>query len=802
MKYRWRELEVLTMQTISNIITFIQFATMPIAFINSLDQSNKSDFKKILSEKFESIINVFLSPFDFIREYNQIISPIRASLSITIVVIIISFLYCIFFLPSWHFFIFFLDLFITYIFVFVIVLNSEEYIEKKNAIIIIIFGILYFVCRILFLFLPIIRSKSFRWHIKIARLITAIFLSRLKKDKNEEELNLYTKKIEDEIDKHDFTIQFDEKHFSYKKRIIDIIIIFIIFLIFIVFIIVGWKKILSNRFKEQQLNDIVIVCNHITYALFIGVCIRLVINIIWLIQIKYKKIFPIFSLLKDFAYSGMHFLAGVITFPEVKNMAKALPLKIFYCDKYSYYDSRSNTNTILQFFMKRNKPLCVNCSQTSANFISPCNKICFFDPSKNEYLYYRVLESSNEISLYELTDSYLTPIQMQNMFYFLFFFSLFGLIYSIIIKVISNLPAPTKNIECKYQTLINSIDSKTLSMFRSHRYKSSLYFIGFLQIKLFITGLCSGSIINNLHHFIPFIYSATSFIIAISEIFIMPHITVLHTIVNFASYNVSGIISLLIGLHVTKIIELPSFSGNIFTVIIIVTPIITTLITPFFAKKDPLLVPTEFKLLKIQKWDKKINEILKFRRERSNALTKKREEQNQNENLTDDDFDKDEILFEDEPSISFSYFHNLQSNENREHDFLVGQFDLFKLSPILVQENINCILYDKEGNVDQKYSSFKQEIKSIWSKIDVIEDDFMLATNEMLKSSKKLIECICHNNIKRLFNFAFIISSILLGWCLSSGVIRWNKINGPHASDYYLRCNMFPNGTYPLFGTY
>ena len=52
--------------------------------------------------------------------------------------------------------------------------------------------------------------------------------------------------------------------------------------------------------------------------------------------------------------------------------------------------------------------------------------------------------------------------------------------------VIVVLPAPTKNIECKFQTLINTLDSPALNTFRSYRYSNALYSFLFKEVKLFV----------------------------------------------------------------------------------------------------------------------------------------------------------------------------------------------------------------------------------------------------------------------------------------------------------------------------
>lgn len=74
----------------------------------------------------------------------------------------------------------------------------------------------------------------------------------------------------------------------------------------------------------------------------------------------------------------------------------------------------------------------------------------------------------------------------------------------------------------------------------------------------------------------------------------------------------------------------------------------------------------------------------------------------------------------------------------------------------------------------------------------------------MINSSNKIIDCVAFNSLLKLIHFGVIFSSSCLGCCLSLGIIRWKKTIRQNVNDYYyyLRCNMFPNGTYPDFGTY
>ena len=158
-------------------------------------------------------------------------------------------------------------------------------------------------------------------------------------------------------------------------------------------------------------------------------------------------------------------------------------------------------------------------------------------------------------------------------------------------------------------------------------------------------------------------------------------------------------------------------------------------------------------------------------------------------------------MFEDEPSLSVSYFQK-NDDEQRDHDAIVGNFDLLKLAPIQIQEQINNLRLSKKESDKEKYLQFKENSEVIWSKRDIFEADFDKAVNEMLDSADRLIDCVSYSNLYRLFNITVVFTSAILGWILSSGIDWWKKSTGPNSLNYYLRCNMLSNGSYPAFGTY
>ncbi|KAK8841771.1 hypothetical protein M9Y10_026720 [Tritrichomonas musculus] len=795
MVYRWKELDLFTIQTLSNIITFLQFALSPLELISSEAKVSDQNLITLLNTRLDSFVHFISAPLDLIRKYNNLIGPIRALLSAVLFNAIIIFLYAIFFLPSWRFLVFFLDIFIPCCFLFGIIFMWRKYeTQKRISIIFIIIGTFYFLIRITLFVIQYFKHKKKKWHINLANRISSVFLSRLKKDHDfQDEV---TDEILYEIDQDTIYIQFDEFHFPYKKRLIDFFTTFLIWLLLLLLIIFGFKKILKNSYNGQNLEDMSLVINMTIYAIFFGMSIRLIINVIWLIKPFERKVFKIFQFLHWIAYKGMYFLAGVSLIPLLGIALKASTTASHGCEYQYYFDTKSNADSFLSYFTKK-ESYCEKCTISSIESDPSCQKACSLDYDANAFFYNFVIDSSVYFSTFQ--ELYFIPIFIFNLFYLSFFILGLRIIYKKAMEVLVILPAPTSSIECKFQTLINTLNSSPLSLFRSYRYENAFYSLSFSEAKLFIyfwTNFTFCGILPIPYIYDPiilcFIVSFASFFISESQFFSSPYISNLHNIVNFFSYLIAGVSSLFVGLHVSYLFVMPQQLSMFFLIIVIITPILTALVTPFFIKKDPLLVPTKFDLLKIERWDKKLNQLIDFRKQQMKAKKYKRKifRSEDEENYIDDDDDDDKISVLEEPSVSISFYQN--DKFQRDRNYSVNNFDLLKLAPIKVQEMLN----------NSKETEFKECIEKLWPKININDECFDKAAKEMIHSSNLLIDCIFYKNLIRLFNFFLIFSSACLGWCLASGIERWQRILYQRGSEYYLRCNMFQNGTFPSYGSY
>ena len=125
-KYNWKALDLISLTTLSNIITFIQFSIIPLDAVKSEAASDKSKVEDFISMNFGEVAKIFLAPFNLIKEFNKLAAPLRVGLFSTIVFAFINFLYIIFFMNSVYILIFLADLFIPGMFLFGIIFVTKN----------------------------------------------------------------------------------------------------------------------------------------------------------------------------------------------------------------------------------------------------------------------------------------------------------------------------------------------------------------------------------------------------------------------------------------------------------------------------------------------------------------------------------------------------------------------------------------------------------------------------------------------------------------------------------------------------
>ncbi|OHT06121.1 hypothetical protein TRFO_25986 [Tritrichomonas foetus] len=773
--YAWKELQLFTLTTISFIITFIQFAIIPLDTTDqSIQSSNKESsstteaIEEFISLNFGPAAKVFLKPFDFIRSFNSIAAPLRVALFATIIFALVNLLYILFFFPSWRLYLYLLDLFCPGMCLFGILFLAKKYEEqRKVAIALTITGVIYFVLRFLFFLWPFLKKNKRHFYKKSVHQITAIFLSRIIKDRSTPEIDERQKRLKKTIANYDLCLPFDADRFTLVRKIVDLILSVVLFVTVLTLYCVGWEKLISKSYDGVQLKDIAYICNIISYALLTGFSLRLLFNIAWFFPLTYR----IFKRLRRLAFKSVVLVSGLVLLPVLNMVLQSTSTTKITCDYYQFYDFRSNTESFVQYFMKRPNQGCINCSKISANTVPPCTSICYYDPERAP-LQYKVLSDSNQVTENDLSSIYLVPVVLLEIYFLAIFLQMERQIFQNNLDIVTSLPGPTKNIECKFVSLVNILNSSGVYLFPSYRFNQALYYFNFTQIKNFVSFFASlfpvfpvPSVQEYAAKIIPWLFFIASITISFSQLFTTPYTSILHNVINGFSYFVGGIAALFAALQVGGLVKLPSAVGNVLFVLIFVTPIGTALISPLFLRADVALRPCSFNLPRLIKWDKKLLQIQKRRR---------------NKGKRNDSSDE---------SISMAFFDELE-NEDRVHDLQVGSFSLLKLAPIQIQKGIK-----------KKVSGFSQKAADVWKCVDVIENEIDDAAKEMLEMADDLLDCQSNNAMSMILNISVIFCSLCLGWALGSGVATWKKISNNN-DEYYLRCNMFENGTYPAYGTY
>ena len=807
--YAWKELQLLSATTISNIITFIQFAIIPLdTTLRESQNTEESGIKEFITINFGPAAKLFLMPFEFITAYESIAAPMRVALFPTVLMFIFAALQVLFFFPSWRLYMLLTDLFLPGMLLCGILFIAKDYSEVRiMSIIFIVIGIVYIILRIVMIIVPQLDKRNKKWFLKVTHQITAVFLSRLTKDKSPYELEDIMQECREQIYMRERGLIFDENHFSLRGRIIDLILTLILLATDLGLYLYGWKNLLESQFTGKQLEDSVLICNIITAVLMVIFVIRAVFNVLWFIP----KIYFLFNFIKPLVFKSIILLTGVILLPVLRTVLQATTTTVTSCGYNQFLDFRSNTDSFLQYFMRRSNVGCVNCTQISAKTVDPCTSVCYYNP---EYapLQYRVLTDSIFVTESDLTNIYLIPMVLLEIFFLAIFLQMIRQIFANAFEIVAQVPAPTRNLQCKFITLATNLRSGAIYLFQNYRFKASLYYFTFTQIKQFVLFFSSlfpvfpvETIQENSSKIIPWLFFFAGMIISISQFFARPYLGVLQNIINCVSYFIGGIASLMIALHTCQWVILSPRIGDAMFILIIATPIVVAIITPLFARLDPALNPINFSLPKILRWDRKLTVLarrrklkhLKSRAKRhshirlSSSTSMSSDISNSDEvNLEDINElqDEDKINKDDDSEVSF--LDDVDEDPDRPHDVCIGNFSLLKLSPIVVQQGIK-----------KKVKGFQQKAFDTWKVVDILESDLDEASADMLSATDELLNCISSNQLSTLLNLTVIFCSACFGWCFGAGVATWRKVTNEN-SEYYLRCNMFENGSYPLYGEY
>jgi hypothetical protein len=345
------------------------------------------------------------------------------------------------------------------------------------------------------------------------------------------------------------------------------------------------------------------------------------------------------------------------------------------------------------------------------------------------------------ISEADLSDTYTIPVTLLEIY---FLFILIQLLQSMFKKskaILELLPAPTKNTEAKFTSIVAKLETTGGYVFSSYTHESALFYFDFTQFKTFILFLSSllpvipiQSIKDNATLGISVIFIISCLFIAGYNIFYFPYKSRLHNITNTISYFIGFITSLISLLKVVKQ-DTSSALGTTAYLLVIIVPIVVTLVCPFFIKFDIRQRPVKYTLKDIAKKNRLI--------------------ESQKKNKDDDDSESE------------------SDSSSTDQDFSTTDFNLINVSPVHITMGL-----------DAHQKGYEPEVKRVWGTSDVNEKDLTDATEELFKAANELLDATSYNSLKTTLNLSTIFVSICFGWGLGAGIATWKTENS------YLNCQV------------
>jgi hypothetical protein len=374
-----------------------------------------------------------------------------------------------------------------------------------------------------------------------------------------------------------------------------------------------------------------------------------------------------------------------------------------------------------------------------------------------------------------------------------------------VLDLIEFLPGPTMFLETKFASIVSRLETSAGYIFQSFRHKQALFYFTFTQIKMFVLFFASlfpifpvDEIKDMAIKIIPWMFFAVSLVIAMTQFFGTPYVSILHNIVNGFGYFVGGIAAMIAALAVSGSDISPKV-GDTFLILIFLCQPIIALLVPLFARGDPNLMPTAYHLEDVLERDRWLTRAFKKKRDKAKNLVveassseseeERRKEREQRKKAYADavkqrEKKKKERKKRREPDPS-----NEEELLDFDPKFSVEEFTVTKYAPIHVQKGMN------KKAPGMKYA------RDVWGILPVIKEaDVHEATLEMFDMANKLLDAVSFNRLVLLLDISVIFVSACLGWGVGAGTALWKKSCSEDlaiSSEYYLRCNMDANGTFP-----
>ena len=741
--YDWRNLELVSVTSVTNIITFIQFAFIPLEQAKNSTAEAKTEFTSV---NVTGVVQVLLAPFDFIESFFKIAVPMRVLLSAVIIIGFFNIMILSFFFPSWRMLLFLCDLLLPGMGMFGTMFIAQNYEAQKTVGgVLAAIGWVYIAIRIFTFIYPLWRNRADAgWAQRIARQITGVFIQRIDTQSKyaHEKLDNTVESLKKAIHSHDVAIDFDD--YSKLRRYIDVGIAAVLLVAMIVLQYgITWKKIVSSQYSGIQLKDILDITDVVGVVFIVFFALKLLLALLFLVDKFNSRLLW----MRRKAFQGIVILTGLVLLPVVNLVLQSTEVNQEACPYGEYYDFNVSNQTSFVGYFSNHPAGCTPCLDLTYS-IRDCYILC----TKNYTYYVKFASKAKYISETDLTAIYTVPITLLEIYFLFILTQLLQYLFKQSRGIIEALPAPTTNVEAKFSSVIERLKSTGGYIFSSYTHKRSLFYFDFQQFKTFVLFLSSlfpifpaspneeGRIIirEKAPLIIGLIFTVVCLGIAFFNLFFDPYRSNLHNRANMVSYF-TGFLTSLIAVIRVLYQDTPPIVGTIAYLAVIIVPIIATLVIPLFTKFDVAKRPTAYKLKDI---NKKQEQLRHRRRKR------------------------------DESSETSSRSEELDSIDDL--DFSIPSWDTLRIAPTHVQMGI-----------DSKQKGYEKDVEEIWRKMEVREGDFVDATDELFNVADKLLDATSYGFLNFILDVSTMFVSFAAGWGLGGGVARWKTQND------YTQCSVY-----------
>lgn len=738
LKYSWRELELISFTTATNIISFIQFAIIPLNHQKKiektqrqfdLDPLNETSGSFISRFDIQSIIDVFVAPFDFLGVFMQMATSLRVLLFSSIVIGAVEILFLTFFFPTWRMYVFLVDFFLPTISTMCLVMIAHGYQPALTfQIMTLIIGLLYTTIRAGFQIWMFLKSRKENWVKYITYELSALFFAKITSTRDNDFIEDEHERLRADCVRRDDAIHTD--FYSDNRRLVDL---GLAVLLSVLLAIIIWGIRIDRIFGSMMSEDNAAAMNYFVsiflITFFVLACLKIIVSLIYFFRFLPR----LFHWLRRMSFKLVIVATGVVLIPILNMILTSTTTSEIACPYNFYYDYQSNQSTFLDYFMNRTDVACQPCSRASSLNFPICAVKCSFNQTyRNVFVSDSpFVDASDVIAFYTLPTSFI------EIFFLVVFLQMIEFYFHSSLKVAEAIPAPSSSVEIKYRSVLEKIQSTGTYVFGSYRHKQALFNFNFTQAKnfvLFFSLLLPIFPLDIVAKYsstvIPILFSVVCFLISFMSIFSRPYRSILHNVVNAISYFVGGIAAAITTLSAMDYVMPTTLTTGSF-VLIFITPIIVALVTPFFVKPSKGQNGIPYRLRTIIRRNRTI--------------------------LPDTEaFKEDDFNITDSEEMSFIDFED-EDQEN----FLADDFDSGIMSPCHIQLAIDMGL------------EVENRVKSVCLIHDLKSTDFDDATEKMFSIVDLLLDVTSLQTLLGILTFATFFCSFCSGWGLGAGLSNW-----------------------------